>query len=112
MDGEEKLSQKNKKKTLKIKENNADIEINEDLKAEKGFLWGEIIESKNSVIAAKDALITELNRNIKLLEEKVDFLNEKLHAKQDHNLGSKSYCETAKISGRNETSVKVAEKNW
>lgn len=66
------------------------------LAEEKGFSCQEMLEQKDLVIAAKDALITELYKIIKLLEDKIE------NSSKNENLISKTYCEAAKITRSDE----------
>lgn len=69
---------------------------------EKGFSWQEVLEGKNHIIAAKDALIDQLYQTIDLLKDKVQYLNEKIHVNQ--NLNSRTFSEISKV---NENTVYV-----
>lgn len=85
--------------------NEAGPSYQENKTKEKGFTFEEILQGKDNVIAAKDALITQLYKNIKLLEDKVEYLSEKLPISDNENVKKKTFCEALEANINVETSV-------
>lgn len=96
-----------KKGTEKSAQSSEGDKIKHDMPEELGFFWNEILEGKNSTIAAKNALITELYTIISLLEEKIVHLNEKISVSQS---SSRTFSEVTKMASTLENtsaSIKV-----
>lgn len=110
-DGQRTSSQRHKKKDSRNVENAVpERKSKNELTLEKGFFWNEVLEGKDNVIVAKDALITQLYQTIKLLEEKVEYLNEKLHVNQIQDLNSRTFSQVVKVTkntGNHEDSAKA-----
>lgn len=88
----------------KTKEYSEDAEKNLQTK-EKGFTFEEVLQGKDQVIAAKDALITQLCKNIKLLEDKVKYLSGKLPTDENENSKNKTFSKALNTNGNTETNV-------
>lgn len=90
-------SQKRKgKKTQSVEEDpNLEKKNRNDVIEEKGFLWKEVLDGKDVVIAAKDALISELYKIIQLLEDKINHLS----VKENQN-SNRTFCEVTKVSNK------------
>lgn len=72
---------------------------------EKGFTFEEMLQAKDKIIVAKDALITQLYMNIKLLEDKVEYLCKEMPTNENKNPKKKTFCEALEANRTVETSV-------